>query len=46
LQTVLAVSGYVDAAEIKEHEFDGFIDKPVTLKHLQGTVEEIVSKDQ
>ena len=43
---VLAVSGCVDAEEINKHEFDGFIDKPVSLKHLQTVVEEIINKDQ
>ena len=41
---VLAVSGYVDAAEINKHDFDGFIDKPVSLKHLQTVVEEVINK--
>jgi CheY-like chemotaxis protein len=43
---VLAVSGYVDADDVDKHEFDGFIDKPVSLKHLQAVVEEVVNKDR
>ena len=43
---VLAVSGYVDADEISKHEFDGFIDKPVSLRHLQTVVEEIITKER
>ena len=44
--TVLAGSGYVYVPEIGKHEFDGFTDKPVSLKHLRSVTEEVVHKDQ
>ena len=44
--TARAVSGYVYVPEIGKHEFDGFTDKPVSLKHLRSVMEEVVHKDQ
>ena len=42
---VLAVSAYVDAAEVEESGFDGFIAKPLDLVEFQAHVQEIVYKD-
>lgn len=41
---VLAVSGFLDAEQVKEYDFDGFIDKPVSLQQLRDLVEETVGK--
>jgi len=41
---VLAVSGFVDAAQVEEYDFNGFIDKPVNLQQLQDLVEETVGR--
>ena len=41
---VLAVSGFIDAEQVKDYDFDGFIDKPVSLKQLQDLVEETVGE--
>ena len=37
---VLAASGYLDAEEIGEHDFDGFVAKPVSLDDLRDAVED------
>jgi CheY-like chemotaxis protein len=37
---VLAVSGYLEAEEIQQYGFDGFIEKPVNLPQLQELVEQ------
>ena len=36
---VLAISGYLDAEALKDCNFDGFIDKPISLGQLQTMVE-------
>lgn len=36
---VLATSGYMDAEEAEEHEFDGFIEKPLSLQPLLQMVD-------
>lgn len=41
---VLAVSGYVNADEARAQDFDGFIDKPVSLAQLRDLVEEVVEQ--
>ena len=41
---VLAVSGYLDAEDLKDSDFDGFIEKPVSLEQLQDLVEETLAK--
>jgi CheY-like chemotaxis protein/CRP-like cAMP-binding protein len=41
---VLAVSGFMDAGQVEEHGFDGFIDKPVSLHDLQRLVEQTVNR--
>lgn len=41
---VLAVSGFIDAEQVKDYGFDGFIDKPVSLKQLQDLVEQTVGE--
>jgi CheY-like chemotaxis protein len=43
---VLAVSGYIDSEQIRDYDFDGFIDKPVSLKQLQVLVDETVGKEE
>jgi len=43
---VLAVSGYIDAEQIRDYDFDGFIDKPVSLKQLQVLVDKTVGNDE
>lgn len=43
---VLAASGYLDADEISEHDFDGFIAKPVALDDLRDLVEETMALDR
>jgi len=43
---VLAVSGYIDAEQIRDYDFDGFIDKPVSLRQLQELVDETVGKEE
>jgi two-component system cell cycle sensor histidine kinase/response regulator CckA len=43
---VLAVSGYLEASEVHGYEFDGFIDKPVSLDHLRDLVEATVAHFQ
>lgn len=40
---VLAASGYLDAEEIKEHDFDGFLAKPVSLDDLRDLVEDTMA---
>ena len=41
---VLAISGFVDAEEVEGYDFDGFIDKPVSLEQLQNLVEETIAR--
>ncbi len=41
---ILAVSGYLEASEVREYAFDGFIDKPVSLPHLRDLVEATVAQ--
>jgi len=41
---VLAASGYMDAAEIEDYDFDGFVEKPLSLEALQDLVDETVAK--
>ena len=41
---VLAVSGYVNAEELKDFDFDGFILKPVEPQDLQDAVETALTK--
>ena len=41
---VLAISGYLDAEELQEYDFDGFIEKPVNLEQLQILVEETIAQ--
>ena len=41
---VLAVSGHTEKGEVDGYDFDGFVEKPVTLKDLQNIVEESVAK--
>ena len=43
---VLATSGYVDAHELQDSGFDGFIEKPISLDKLQHIVEDILGKNQ
>jgi CheY-like chemotaxis protein len=43
---VLATSGYVDAEELQESGFDGFIEKPVSLDKLQRIVEATLDKNK
>ena len=43
---VLAVSGYLETDEARERDFDGFIDKPISLQQLRGLVEKIVVQQQ
>ena len=39
---VLAISGFVDAEEINQLGFDGFLEKPLSLQDLQGAVDQNV----
>ena len=41
---VLAASGYMDAAEVAEYQFDGFVEKPLSLEALQDLVDDTVVK--
>ena len=43
--TVLALSGVVPAGEVAEHEFDGFIDKPVNLEEFRRVIEDALDQD-
>lgn len=43
---VLAVSGCLEASEVREYAFDGFIDKPLSLDHLRDLVEATVAHYQ
>ena len=43
---VLAVSGYLEADEARERDFDGFVDKPISLQQLRDLVEQIVAQQQ
>ena len=40
---VLAVSGYVDAEEVQQYDFNGFIEKPVVMAELARFVEEVLA---
>ena len=40
---VVAVSGFVDAAELEAFDFDGFIQKPLSLQDLQTLVQETIA---
>jgi CheY-like chemotaxis protein len=41
---VLAVSGYMDEEQVRGHDFDGFIAKPVSLPRLQELVEATIAR--
>ncbi len=41
---VFAVSGFMDATEVEEHDFDGFIAKRLDLGEFQARVQEIIYK--
>ena len=41
---VLAVSGFIDAEQVKEYDFDGFIEKPVSLDRMRELVEETMGR--
>ena len=43
---VLAVSGFLDPAEIGEYSFDGFVEKPINLEQLRDKVEGLLSRDR
>ena len=43
---VLAASGFLDAEQVKDYDFDGFIDKPVSLQQLRDLVEGTVGKKE
>lgn len=43
---VVATSGYLDAEEIEEHDFDGFLEKPVSLDAFRDLVEETMARDR
>ena len=43
---VLAISGYVSSQDIDEHDFDGFIKKPMTLEGFRQTVWEAAAEAQ
>jgi CheY-like chemotaxis protein len=43
---VVAVSGFIDVGQLEEHEFDGFIEKPVSLADLRALVERTVSRGE
>ena len=43
---VLAVSGYLDDDEVRARDFDGFIDKPISLARLRDLVEQIVTQPE
>ncbi len=42
---ILAISGYADTDEIARLGFDGFLEKPLSLQDLQGTVDQTVKAD-
>jgi len=42
---VLAASGYMDAGEVDGYDFDGFVEKPLSLEALQDLVDEIVARE-
>ena len=42
---VLAISGYAEETDISEHDFDGFIQKPVDLESFRLTVEKSLSRE-
>ncbi len=42
---VVAISGYAQEIDIDEHDFDGFIQKPVDLESFRLTVEKSLSRD-
>ena len=42
---ILAISGYADTDEITQLGFDGFLEKPLSLQDLQGTVDLTVKAD-
>jgi CheY-like chemotaxis protein len=42
---ILAISGYADTDEITQLGFDGFLEKPLSLQDLQGTVDQTVNAD-
>ena len=39
---IIAISGYADTDEIVQLGFDGFLEKPLSLQDLQGTVDQTV----
>lgn len=41
---VLAVSGFMDEKQVRGHDFDGFIDKPVSLPRLRELVEATIAR--
>ena len=41
---VLAVSGYLNAEELTECNFDGFVDKPISLGQLQTLVKKTLAQ--
>ena len=42
---VIAVSGYLDAGEAHGYDFDGFVEKPLSLREFQHLVEEHMAGD-
>ena len=41
---VLAVTGFMDEEELKQHDFDGYLLKPVSVNDLKDLVKEILNK--
>ena len=41
---VLAISGYVSAQDVDEHDFDGFITKPTTVEEFRQIVRDAVAE--
>jgi CheY-like chemotaxis protein len=42
---VVAISGYAEQIDVDEHDFDGFIQKPVDLESFRLTVEKSLPRD-
>ena len=43
---VLAVSGYLEVAELEQFGFDGVIEKPVIIEELNRSVEQVLNQSR
>ncbi|MEC8930639.1 MAG: hypothetical protein VYB08_04440, partial [Candidatus Latescibacterota bacterium] len=43
---VLATSGYIDEEEAQERDFDGFIEKPLSIGPMQHAVDSVLGREK